>query len=107
MSISSCTFFQDFIYHLQSWSAAEVIDHINELQTAIAAAVEEQSATAAEISRNVAQVSSATGDIAQNITGVAEAAGSTAHGADVAQQSAGELAALAGRVHGLVETFRR
>jgi len=86
---------------------AEVVDHINELQTAIAAAVEEQSATAAEISRNVAQVSSATGDIAQNITGVAEAAGSTAHGADVAQQSAGELAALAGRVHGLVETFRR
>jgi methyl-accepting chemotaxis protein len=55
----------------------DVVNQINELRTTIAVAVEQRSATATDISRNVGQVSAG---IARNITGVAAAAESTAQG---------------------------
>jgi methyl-accepting chemotaxis protein len=83
-----------------------VVGEINELQATIAAAVEQQSATAGEIGRSVDQISAGTGQIAENISGVAVAAGSTSDGAGVTQQSASELAKTATELNELVGTFR-
>ena len=58
-----------------------VINQINDIQNTIASAVEEQSATTNEISRNLAEAAKGGMDITQNITGVAEAAHSTTAGA--------------------------
>jgi len=83
----------------------DVVNQINELQTTIAAAVEQQSVTASEISRNVGQIAAGSDDIARNIGEVAQAADSTAQGAGMTQQSAGQLSALATRVDALVRSF--
>ena len=55
-----------------------VIERIDSLQTRIAAAVEEQSATTGEISRNIVEATTGTTEIAENIVQVAQAAQSTA-----------------------------
>jgi methyl-accepting chemotaxis protein len=54
-----------------------VIERINDFQTTIAAAVEEQTATTNEMSRNVAQAADSSGEIATNIGGVATATDET------------------------------
>ncbi|RLV47088.1 methyl-accepting chemotaxis protein, partial [Nocardioides mangrovicus] len=54
-----------------------IITSINDYQLTIASAVEEQTATTNEMSRNVAEASSGSGDIANNIDGVADAANTT------------------------------
>lgn len=51
-----------------------IIETINNIQSTIAAAVEEQTATTNEMSRGVSQVASGSGEIAQNIGSVAAAA---------------------------------
>jgi len=56
---------------------AKTIAHINELSSAIAAAVEEQGAATAEIARNVEQASQGTMEVSRNITGVAQSASLT------------------------------
>jgi methyl-accepting chemotaxis protein len=83
----------------------EVITQINENQTTIAAAVEEQSAVTAEISRNVTEIATGSGHIADTIATISNSATSTADGAAATQQSATELAQLAGRVNDLVKQF--
>ncbi|WP_203819790.1 methyl-accepting chemotaxis protein [Paractinoplanes ferrugineus] len=85
---------------------ASVVHQINELQTTIAAAVEEQSATASEIGRNVGQIADGSGEIARTIGEVAVAAGATSRGAGVTEESAAKLSDLATRVDVLVKTFR-
>ena len=52
----------------------KIINQINDIQNTIASAVEEQTATTGEISRNVAEAAKGSNEIAQNITGVAQAA---------------------------------
>jgi len=83
-----------------------VIAQINEIQTTIAGAVEEQAATTNEIGRNVAEAAKGSSEIAQNITGVAEAAQSTTQGASQTQTAAAELAKLASELQGLVQQFK-
>ncbi|MGC8462082.1 MAG: methyl-accepting chemotaxis protein [Acidimicrobiales bacterium] len=83
----------------------EIMSQINEAQTTIASAVEEQTATTSEIGRNVAEAATGSTDIAQNIAGVATAAGDTATGATNAQQSVGELARMASDLDQLVGQF--
>lgn len=73
----------------------EVIARISDISNTIATAVEEQTATAAEMSRNVAEASKGTAEIAQNITSVAQAAENTSQGARNCQQAASELARMA------------
>ena len=53
---------------------ATIIGSINDYQLTIASAVEEQTATTNEMSRNVAEASTGSGEIAANISGVAAAA---------------------------------
>jgi methyl-accepting chemotaxis protein len=83
-----------------------VIGQINDIQTTIASAVEEQSATTNEINRNLAEAAKGTTDISHNIAGVAEAARSTTAGAAETQKSAQTLERMAAELQGLVGQFK-
>ena len=83
-----------------------IIRQINDIQTVVAAAVEEQAATTSEIGRSVGEAASGSDDIARNITGVAETARGTTQGAAETHRSAEELARLAGDLLALVGKFQ-
>jgi methyl-accepting chemotaxis protein len=84
----------------------EIIRQINDIQTTIASAVEEQTATTGEISRNVAEAARGSAEIAQNITGVATAATNTSSGSADTQRAAAELSRMAVELGRLVGRFR-
>jgi methyl-accepting chemotaxis protein len=73
----------------------EVVHRISELQTTIAAAVEEQTATTNEMSRNLAEGARGTTEIAAAIATVAEASKRTSAGATTSLVAAQELARMA------------
>lgn len=83
-----------------------VIEQINALQTTVAGAVEEQTATTNEISRSVTQAAQGSGEIASNITSVAEGAQGTLGGTREVQTAAQELAQMAAELQHLVGRFR-
>jgi methyl-accepting chemotaxis protein len=85
---------------------SEVINQINDHQTTIAAAVEEQTATANEMSRNITQAATGSAEIAASVDGVAAAVDASTDGAHEAQRAAAELARLSGELDALVGTFR-
>jgi methyl-accepting chemotaxis protein len=82
-----------------------IIAQINDTQTTIASAVEEQTATTNEMSRNVAEAATGSADIAQNITGVARTAADTGAAAQSTNQAADELARMAAEMQQLVGRF--
>ncbi len=84
----------------------EVINKINEYQSIIAAAVEQQSAAAGEIAQNISEVARGSTEITQNINGVAEAAKGTSSGANDTQQASSELAQMAAELQKLVGQFK-
>jgi len=84
---------------------SEIIAQINELQGAIASAVEEQTATTNEIGRNLAEAARGSSEAAQNITSVAEAAQSTSTGASDTTRAAAELTRMAAELQRLVAQF--
>jgi methyl-accepting chemotaxis protein len=86
---------------------AQTIARIDELSTAIAAAVEEQGAATAEIARNVDQVSMGTREVASNIVGVAQAAAETGSMAQRVFQSASDLLNESETLEREVENFLR
>ena len=83
-----------------------VIARISDFQTTIASAVEEQTATTAEMNRSVSEAAGGTGAIAHNITGVAEAARQTSRGVTETQQATAEMARMSSELSGLVAQFR-
>jgi methyl-accepting chemotaxis protein len=83
-----------------------IIDRISGYQNLIATAVEEQSATTADMSRNVADAAEGSTNIAGNIAGVAEAATTTANGAGQAHAAAAELARIGAELRTTVAGFR-
>ena len=83
-----------------------VIGRINDIQNTIASAVEEQTGTTNEISRNISETAKGSSDIASNITGVAAAATETQHTATASQQAAEEMSKLAGRLSAVVSRFK-
>ena len=85
----------------------DVIESIDALQTRIAAAVEEQSVTTSEISRNIGEATTGSSEIAENIVQVAQAAQSTAEGASNTQVSSQELSRMAQALQRLVDEYRR
>lgn len=87
-------------------SMDQVIARINESQSTIAAAFEEQTATTAEIGRNADGAARGSGEIAANIAGVAAAAREASVGAVDAQRAAAELHAMADRLGDLVGQFK-
>ncbi len=82
-----------------------IIGQISELQTTVAAAIEEQTATTSEIGRNVGEGARNTAQISNNIAGVANAARSTSAGAHDANLAAGELARMATEIRTVVSQF--
>ncbi len=81
---------------------SEIISRINEIQTSIAGAVEEQSATTNEIGRSVDEAAKGSSEIAANVSGVAQAAKTTSGNVEQAQQSIDGLSTLAEQLSGLV-----
>ncbi len=77
---------------------SEVINQISDYSTSIAGAVEEQSVTTNEISRNVSEAAKGSNDIAGNIQAVATAAKDTTAGASNAQMTAGNLNQMANQL---------
>ncbi len=73
----------------------QVIGRINDLSGTIASAVEEQTATANEMTRSVNEAAQGTNEITNNISSVAEAARETSVGAESCQRSLAILADMA------------
>jgi len=84
---------------------SEIIEEVNSYQTTIASAVEEQTATTSQMSRNVSEAATGSGSIAGNIEHVASAAQSSSTGIVEAQRAAAELAQLSGELSTLVSRF--
>jgi methyl-accepting chemotaxis protein len=82
-----------------------IIGEINDIQTVVAAAVEEQAVTTSEMSTSVTEAAAGSTDIARNIIGVAEAASTTTEGAANTHGSAEELARLANELLSVVGQF--
>ena len=84
----------------------EVIGRINDIQTTIASAVEEQTATTNEIARSVTEAAAGANGIAEDVTQVANAAADTRQGAHDTLDAATRLADVAAELRTLVGTFR-
>jgi len=83
----------------------EIITRISDAQGAIAAAVEQQTATTDEITRRAAEAAEGSHDIARTASSVAAAATSTSAGAARTQGAAAELARLATDLRSQVARF--
>ena len=85
---------------------SEVIGRINDIQTTIASAVEEQTATTNEIARSVTEAAGGANGITDDISQVAAAADDTRQGAQNTLQSATELSTMAAELKAQVGRFR-
>ncbi|WP_062517457.1 methyl-accepting chemotaxis protein [Demequina gelatinilytica] len=84
---------------------SEIVKQINDFQLTIASAVEEQTATTAEMSRGVAEAATGSSDIAGSISTVAQASSDAAAVLDQIGASVAELAELSADLRAKVETF--
>ncbi len=84
----------------------EVIGRINEFQTTIASAVEEQTATTNEISRSVAEAAGGSGDIAVTISDLARASQAAADQVSEGKRASADLATMATQLQSLVSGYR-
>jgi methyl-accepting chemotaxis protein len=85
---------------------SDIINNINDISNTIASSVEEQTATTAEMERNVQQAARGSQEINQNITGVATAANETSTGVTQSQQATQELSKMAVGLQDLVSKFK-
>jgi methyl-accepting chemotaxis protein len=85
---------------------SEVIAKINDFQTTIASAVEEQTATTGEMSRSISEVASGSSRIAANISDVSSASASAVHGVTQTRQASDEVARTAEQLRTLVGAFK-
>jgi methyl-accepting chemotaxis protein len=83
-----------------------VIDKVSHISTVIATAVEEQSATTSEMTRNVAEAARGASTISDNIKGVAEAAQNTSTNVGEAQTATEHLSKMANQLRDLVGQFK-
>ncbi|HWA75494.1 MAG TPA: PAS domain-containing methyl-accepting chemotaxis protein [Polyangiaceae bacterium] len=80
----------------------QIIGQINEFQTTIASAVEQQAATTNEIARSASEAARNSNEISGNIAGVSAAAKDTTEGANNTLSAAQELARLASELKTVV-----
>jgi methyl-accepting chemotaxis protein len=85
---------------------SQIIRQINEFQTTIASAVEEQTATTQEMGRSVNEAAGAGSQVAHTINEVASSVQLTTAGAADASRAAEDLAGLSGDLRLLVDRFR-
>ncbi|TWA65759.1 methyl-accepting chemotaxis sensory transducer with Cache sensor [Azospirillum brasilense] len=81
------------------------IGDLNGIATAVASAVEEQTAATQEISRNVHQAAQGTGEVSANIVGVTQASSDVGRSAGRVLTAAQGLADQSNRLHGEVDHF--
>ena len=84
---------------------SRTITNINDIQTTIASAVEQQSSSTGRVTRTVSEVSEGAEQISHHISVAAKAAKDTAGGANDALAAASELAATALAMRNLVAEF--
>ncbi len=82
------------------------IHKINEFQSSIASAVQEQSTATDEISRNLAEAATGSNEISRSISVVAETSLQTRSGAGQVKVSSADVARLGSELNGLVAQFR-
>jgi methyl-accepting chemotaxis protein len=91
-------------------NVVEVITEIDQIGTAIAAAIEEQGSATAEIARNIQQAAHGTQDVASNISGVQQAATDAGSAATqvlgAAEQVSQQSKDLAGQVNRFLSDVR-
>jgi methyl-accepting chemotaxis protein len=85
---------------------SEIIGKINDYQTTIASAVEEQTVTTNEMSRNVTEAASAGGRVASTIDEVANSVQQTAAGVHEANRAAGQLSEMSSSLRSLVARYQ-
>ncbi|MCK6418736.1 MAG: methyl-accepting chemotaxis protein [Alphaproteobacteria bacterium] len=83
----------------------DVIDNINQIQSTIATAVEEQSAATREIARNVGEASAGTGEVTSNIVEVTNASQATGNAASSLAESAQQMKQQADKLRSAVLSF--
>jgi methyl-accepting chemotaxis protein len=83
-----------------------IIDSVNQISSTIATAVEEQSATTRDMSRNLTEAARGSGDATDNINGAAQAAADTSSGAMDSQNATTGLTGLAEQLRELVGQFK-
>ncbi|MEV0895274.1 methyl-accepting chemotaxis protein [Actinoplanes sp. NPDC049802] len=83
-----------------------VIEQINSFQATIAAAVEEQTATTAEMNRAITAVADGAQTIAGGVAGLASASERTTEGAAQSRQAITEISSMANELQTLVARFR-
>ena len=83
-----------------------IIERINDYQTTIASAVEEQTAVTGEMSRSVTDAASGAAAIAENISDVASAADATNGSVLTGQRAAADLTELSDELRKVVAHFR-
>ncbi|MET7418979.1 methyl-accepting chemotaxis protein [Dactylosporangium sp. NPDC005555] len=84
----------------------EITGRLGDYQTTIASAVEQQTATTDEISRNITHAATSSADIAANIAGISAAAQGTTGGVQDTRAAAHELSAMSQELRVLVGQFR-
>ncbi|GAA4945480.1 methyl-accepting chemotaxis protein [Actinoplanes utahensis] len=85
---------------------SEVIAQINDFQTTIASAVEEQTATTGEMSRSIAEVAAGSQRIATNISDVSSASAATVGGVNQTREASTEVSRTAEELRTLVGAFK-
>ena len=85
---------------------AHVIARVNDLQTVVASAIEEQTATTAEMARSLSQAADGSASIAREVAVVADSVGLTTARADEMRGAAGQLSEVSNRLRELVSVFR-
>jgi methyl-accepting chemotaxis protein len=83
-----------------------IISRINDIQTVIAGAVEEQTATTNEMGRNITDAARGSSEISDTIAGVARSAQATSESTGNSQKATQELATMAADLRRLVGRFR-
>ncbi|MDG6108063.1 methyl-accepting chemotaxis protein [Dactylosporangium aurantiacum] len=84
----------------------EITGRLGDYQTTIAAAVEQQTATTTEMSRNISQAAAGSADIAADISTISEAARATTDGVEDTRTAAHDLSAMSRELRALVGQFR-
>jgi len=82
-----------------------VINKINDFQNTIASAVEEQTATTSEISRNIIDISTGSSEIAKNIASVAKLAQTTSGGTKEVLKSTNDLIKISENLKDITSEF--
>ncbi|MFI7540717.1 methyl-accepting chemotaxis protein [Actinoplanes sp. NPDC049599] len=85
---------------------SEIIVQVNDYQTTIASAVEEQTATTSEMARNITDASGNSREISGSLVAVTAAATETSAAIVGTQQAINELATMSSTLHTLVNQFK-